>query len=201
MRSYVEGPADHQGDVYLQAKYFTCRSDIGMVAGCDFNVMFTIDRPARVVWPYIQDFNLWQNSYGHYYSGAFGDLEGKTCRISAKPNDPGLHQYQVLRVIPEYLIVVSQPVLDDGTASTGLPGLGVVSPGFHVVMLNEHGGKTVVSILMEHASLMEGVSGTQTMTEEQALSPWRDKLMVPEWLRKWRDDLVPTLKELVYVAR
>jgi hypothetical protein len=89
----------------------------------------------------------------------------------------------VLRVIPEYLIVAFQPVPEDGST-------GGISPGFHVVTLNEHGGKTMVTFLMEHASR------SKTVTEEEALFPWRR--LAAESHQKWRDIFIPTLKRLIY---
>jgi hypothetical protein len=83
----------------------------------------------------------------------------------------------------------------------GLPGFGGVSPGFHVFMLNEHGGQTVVTILMNHASVMEDSSRTERMTAEDALRPWCDETAAPEWHRKWRDDFIPALKTLVYEGK
>ena len=53
-----------------------------------------------------------------------------------------LQQQYREKVVPEYLIVVSQPVLtDDEVARYGLPGFGGASAGYHVVMLNDFGGK------------------------------------------------------------
>lgn len=203
-RRYYEGPSDIRGDVRVHGRFFTYRTDAGLVSGCAFNVMFTIDRPAREAWPYVKDFNLWQNAYNHYYSGVVGDLEGKTFRLSVKPNDPGPHHYRVERVIPEYLIVFNQPVptTEEETRSLkalGYPGVYAVSPGYHVFMLNEHGGKTDVTIFMEHATVM--APRNQKMTDEEALAPWRGEKKAPEWLRKWRDDFIPTLKKLVYEGR
>jgi hypothetical protein len=195
--SFHEGPTHAQGDVQLQQRYFTYKTDAGIVAGCDMSVMFTIDRPARDVWPYLKDFNCWQNSYGYYYSGVVGDLYSsaacdlgkETYRISIhKPNEAPEqypYEYQVLRVIPERLIVAFQPVPGDGST-------GGVSPGFHVFMLNEQDGRTVVTVLMEHAAR------TQDSTEEQALAPLRAE--TPEAMRFWRDVFIPNLKQLIYEA-
>jgi hypothetical protein len=196
--NFFEGPTESRGDVRVHTRFFTYRTDAGLVAGAATNVMFTIDRPAKDVWPHFQDFNRWQPR--HYYSGIVGDLEGKTFRISPTPDDPAQNaparpQYQVLKVTPEYLIVLYQPVQE---VYEGLPGLGGVSPGFGVFMLAEHGGKTTVICQMEHASLMEHASQSRGMTEEEALRPWSDEKAAPEWLRKWRDDFIPSLKKLVY---
>jgi hypothetical protein len=195
---FHEGPAHMQDDVQLHQRYFTYKTDAGIVAGCDMTAMFTIDRPAKDVWPYIRDFNRWQNAYGYYYSGVVGDLYSsaecdlgkETFRISIKkPNEAPQqypYDYKVLRVIPERLIVFFQPVPDDGST-------GGVSPGFHVFMLNEDKGKTVVTVLMEHASR------TQETSEEEALAYWKGE--TPEAVRCWRDSFIPTLKKLVYEGK
>ena len=184
--NYYEGPADIQDDVHLSQRYFTYRTDGAWVAGKTFNVMFTIERSAKDVWPYLKDFNLWQNSYGHYFSGVMGDLEGKTFRIGDKPNDPGPHQFHVLRVIPESTIVVTHPAAQDDS-------MGGITSGFYVVMLNQHGGKSIVTLLMEHDTRAPHRS------EEAALDPWRQ--VAPESHRKWRDIFIPNLKKLVYQSR
>ena len=206
-RTFYEGPSDVQGDVHLRIRYFTYQTAEGLVAGRNTNEMFTIDRPAKSVWPYLKDFNLWQNAYGFYYSGVVGDLEGRSFQISSRlkrsessdedrfeslvsakidPNEPlqqSPFKYDVLRVVPEHLIVISQPVPEDGST-------GGVSPGFHVLMLNEHSGKTVVTFFTEHAAR------TQDKTEEEALAPYREGSQ--ETLRKFRDCFIPALKKLVY---
>jgi hypothetical protein len=199
-----ENPVE-QGDVRMQARYFTSKTPEGLVSGCNLNVMFTVDRSASKVWSYLKDFNVWQK--GHHYSGVIGDLDGKTFYLSLSPISVGLKagdekdvfriHYQVLKVIPECLISLYQPV-PDGKVE-GFPGLGRVSPGYHVFMLNEHGGKTTVTILMQHASLMEEGSKSPRMTDDEAIRPWR--VMTKEGLRKWRDDFIPSLKKLVYEGK
>ena len=196
--NYHEGPVHSRGDVHLHARYFTYQTDAGLVAGDNFSVMFTLERSAKEVWPYFKDFNRWQKD--HYYSGVAGDLEGKPLRLSSQPNEPGPHQYQVLRVIPEHLIVLYQPV-PEGNYEGLSWWLGGISPGFHVFMLNEHDDNTVVTVLMNHASLMERASESHGMTEDEALRPWRDEQVVPDALRKWRDDFIPVLKKLVHEGR
>lgn len=192
-RRYYEGPADINDDEFIRARYFTYQTEEGLVAGDVYSVMFTIDRPAKDVWKYMKDFNLWQNEHQHYYSGVIGDLEGKTFRLSSKPDDDGPHYYEVLKVIPEYLIVINQPVPEDGT-SAGVPGLGGVSPGFHVFMLNEHAGRTTVTVFMTHAARAKGKD------EEAALEPWRE-IVERDAQPKWRNDFIRTLKRLVCQAR
>jgi uncharacterized protein YndB with AHSA1/START domain len=193
-RTYYEGPSDVNDDERIHARYFASQTDAGLVVGDTYSIMFTIDRPAKEVWRYLKDFNLWQNEHQHYYSGVVGDLEGRTFHIGLRADEPGPHYYEVLKVIPEYLIVINQPVPVDGS-SAGLPGLGGISPGFHVFMLNEHAGKTTVSIFMEHAArVAEGTS------VEEALRPWR-ALLDTDAQPKWREKFIRTLKRLVYEGR
>jgi hypothetical protein len=190
---FHEGPVFSEGDVDIRLRYFTYETKEGLVAGCDMNVMFTIDRPAKDVWPVLQDSNLWQNADGYYYSGAKGDLYSseeldlgaETFHITVKQDgEPDLvaGPYRVLRVVPERLIVDFEPIPEDGRT-------GGVSPGFHVFMLNEHDGSTIVTILMQHASRTTGLS------EEEALAFWTEAS--PEGLPRWRDGFIPTLRRLV----
>src|SRR5581483_5200711 len=44
--NFSEGPADSGGDVEMHQRYYTFRTDAGLVAGKTASVMFTIDRPA-----------------------------------------------------------------------------------------------------------------------------------------------------------
>lgn len=186
---YRDGAVIADGDVQLRRRYFTYETDDGLVAGTTLNVACVIDRSARKVWPYFKDFNRWQSPHGYYYSGVLGELEGKTFRISTKPNDPGPHYYEVLRVIPEHLIVISQPVPADGSSAGVAPGFGSggVSPGFHVFMLNERDGKTHIEIFMEHKFRHRDLS------EDEALEKMS---WAPGSLQRWREGLIPTLKKL-----
>lgn len=186
---FHDGPVHINDDVRLHVRYFTYQTEAGLVSGADFSVMFTIDRPAKDIWRYLKDWNSWMNPYGYYWSGVIGDLQGQVVRLSIKsaPDEPPkLHPniYEVLRAIPEHLIVKSQPVPPDGSN-------GGVSPGFHVFMLNEHGGQTIVTAVMEHATR------TRDKTVEEALAVWSDeKSGAPEWLVKWRDVFIPTIKRM-----
>jgi hypothetical protein len=174
------------GDICLHTRVYTYKTDVMVVSGATISVMFTIHRMAKDVWPYLKDFNLWQNAYGYYYTGIVGDLEGKTFRISSRPNDLEAFypfEYQVTRVIPEQLISIFQPAPEDG-------GTDGISPGIHIFMLNEYDSKTIVTVLMEHATRAIGA------TEEEAVAPWLKEM--PEIQRMWRDVFIPTLKKLAY---
>src|SRR5579859_7046309 len=88
-RTYYDGPSHINADEQIHARYFTYRTEAGLVAGDSLSVLFVIDRPAKEVWRYLRDFNLWQNEHQHFYSGVMGDLEGKSFRLSKKANEPG----------------------------------------------------------------------------------------------------------------
>jgi len=195
--NFYEGPSDARGDYHARIRCFTYLTGEGLVAGRNTSQTFTIDRPAKEVWPYIKDFNLWQNGYGYYYSGVVGDLEGEHFFITSKdtPRKNAANEqlpksaksaYQVIKVLPEHLIVIRQPVPEDGSS-------GGVSPGFHVIMLTEHDGKTTVTLYTEHAAR------TSDKTEEEALARFRNG--AEETLRKFRDSFIPTLKRLIYEAK
>ncbi len=176
---------DVNDDLCLRTRLYTYRTADKLVAGWTMSVTFVIERAAKDVWPHLKDFNPWQNAYGHYYTGVIGDLEGKSFRIGKRPDDPesySPYEYDVLKVIPEQLIVIAQPIPSEGRN-------GGVSPGFHVFSLSEYGDKSTVSVLMDHAT------GTEGMTEDEALAPWR--AFAPEAQRKWRDIFVPELRRRI----
>jgi hypothetical protein len=179
-------------DLRISGRYFTFDTDEGLVAGATFDITCTIDRPARDVWPYFKDHTLWQDAYNHYYSGVLGDLEGGTFMLNTQPSDFPKHRYHVVRVIPEHVIIVNQPVPDDDySVAPGHPS-GGVNPGVMVFMLNEFGGKTTVNIFMEHRFR------TKVLTEDQALETF---WFMPDALLKWREVFIPALKMLVYDGR
>jgi hypothetical protein len=61
-------------------------------------------------------------------------------------------------------------------------------------MLNEHDGKTTVSVFMQHAARAEGEE------VQQALAPWRE-IVEKDAQRKWREDFIRTFKRVVYHGR
>lgn len=195
---FYDGPSEVLGDVHLTQQFYTYATREGLVSGKTFSVMFTIERPSREVWPFFKDPNLWQNGYGHYYSTVVGeaykseehDLGHEPWGIAAKPNDVAVAAYQTIRVVPGHAMVFFQPIPAPGKwPAEWFFGQGGVSPGFHIFSLHGHGGKTVATILMEHATRTQGKS------VEEALAPWRE--MAQESHRKFRDVLIPTLKKLV----
>jgi len=157
-------------------------------------VHFTLDGTRKEAWPFVKDFNAWQNSEGYYYDSVIGDQEGGSFRLSTDPNDfEGSPSYDVIKVIPEYVIVVSQPIPEGAYGGKDWSiGQGGVSAGFHIVGLDQFGDKTIVTFHMEHASLV-GNEG------EDVTESWRP--MTEEAARKWREGLIPNMKRLVAEAR
>jgi hypothetical protein len=196
---WIDGLTEVGDDWRIRLRYFIYRTDLGLVSGCNLTANWTIDRPTPDVWPFLKDFNLWQSEYGHHYTGVIGDLEGKTFRISATPNDGGPHQYEVLKVFPEYMIVVTQPVPEsnDIGAEVGI-GLGRIPAGFHIVALDDYNGQTTVNFQMNHESLMAEPADADSMSDDEALAPWRE--LSKSGVMKWRDVFIPTLRKLVYEA-
>jgi hypothetical protein len=198
---YEESPAFSEpnvdDDVCLRGRIFTYGTEAGLVAGSIASVMFTIDRPAKEVWPYFKNLNLWQKNM--HYSGVVGDLEGKIYTTSEKPNDvDSPYRRQVVRVIPEHVIVTSALMPKDDAGWPALPGVGGVCPGFSVFMLSEQAGRTVVTIVMQHASY---ASRRQDMTVDEALAPWREEGGALDWQQRWRNEYIPALKKLIYQGR
>jgi hypothetical protein len=172
--AYVDGVEEIDGDLHLRTRYYTYLSDAGLVAGAETNVMFTIDRPACDVWPFAVAWDAWQTK----------------------------EFYNVEKLVPEYLIVVSQPVLtDEEVARYGLPGFGGVSAGYHVLMLNDFASRTTVSVFMDHASVMAKPRDAGAMSAEDALAPWQAAGMAPSWSHNWRDTFIPAWRTAAHDAR
>jgi hypothetical protein len=201
-RKYVEGSTWVDGEDRLHTTYFTYRHDAGLVGGARMTVHFTVDGTRQEVWPVVKDFNAWQNSEGYYYSGVVGDLEGKGFRLGTDPNElEGPDTYEVLKVLPEYIIVLSQPTPEGAYGVGDLKiGQGGVSAGAHIVGLDEfEPGRTTVTFHMEHASVMAPGDGADSVSEEEAIDGWRP--MTEEAARKWREGFISNVKQLVEDAR
>ncbi|WP_224386321.1 hypothetical protein [Pseudonocardia sp. ICBG1293] len=178
-----------------RARYFCYDTEAGFVAGANVSVVFTFDAPVGLVWDVIQDFNNWANSADYYYLlGNLGRMEGQGFRIGASPADTGPNQYVVTKVIPEFMLVISQPVPEGNDLGRGFEiGHGGVSAGAHVVTLDEFAGTTVVNFFMEHASIMAGPG--EATRDEDVLDPWREMTESADW--KWRDHFIPAMRASV----
>ena len=78
-------------------------------------------------------------------------------------------------------------------------GQGGISPGFHIIGLDDFGGTSYVTFHMEHASLMASGEAADSMSQEEATAPWEGLTM--EARRKWREGFIPTLRQLVADSR
>jgi hypothetical protein len=186
VRKYTEAFTHVDGDDYMHGRYFTYWSDEGLVAGGLVSAVFWIDRPLDVVWPHFIDFGSW-----------FRFNEEQKRRFDAWKKQEETPDTTVnVRVIPHYMTVISQ------VGGGRMPGLGgAVDPGFMVFAADGFGDRTLVMMLMEHASLM---SRDGDMTEDEALDhpgpagSWRELVMYAQ--TNWRDLNIPTLKKKVYEA-
>jgi hypothetical protein len=191
---HYQGPTEIREDVKLNRQYFSYLAEEGLVAGSLLSVMFTIERSAAEIWPHLRDFNRWLSD--RYYSVVVGDSEGTTLTLSTSPTGPPIAEFEVTRVIPEHVIVFSQPIEPTGkNVKIPLPGSDGVSRGFQTFMLNEHGGQTVVTILLQHASVMAAGLQATEMSDDEAVEHWR-RYGVD--LKQWVDIWIPNLKRLVY---
>jgi hypothetical protein len=180
---YREAFDETHDDLRLSARYFTFDTDEGLVAGVTVDVTCSFDRPAAEVWTYFKDHTLWQDAYHHYYSSVIGDLDaGDTFALNTEPTNWPRHQYKMIRVIPEHVMIFDQPIPPDGST-------GGVSPGVMVYMLSEYGGQTFMNVFMEHRFR------TTELNEDEAIATFWS---IPDALIKWRDVFIPALKMLVY---
>ena len=176
---YYAGLADSRGE--QNREYFAYKSERGLVTGTVTSVIFSVDQPVGVVWPIFKDFNRWQNCYRHYYSGVIGDLEGGTFRLT---EGTFFADYNVVRVVPPYLIVLSQLVAKEGD----LAGMG----GVMVFSLNHQGAGTGVNIFIQHERT------TGDLPEKDAVAYWKES--AHENQKKWREYFIPELKTLARTA-
>lgn len=179
--TYLEGVEESAEGAHFNFRYYMRGAGEARTVGTIATMSFSVDAPVAVVWPIFKDSNLWHNAGGYYYSGVLGDLEGRTFRLSKAPNEDGPHQYRVIKVIPEHLIIFEQPGPWEGGA---LP-----YDGYGVYELSEHDGRTTVTVLMQHANR----PGAQS--NEAAIGFWRP--VVAAGHTRWRDVFIPTLRARV----
>lgn len=199
---YFDGFMHRSEGALVRGRLMVYRTGEGVVAGSRLTTIFDVDRPVSEVWEQFKDFNRWQNAAGFYYSGVIGDLGGKTFRLSEKPNDGGPHQYEVAHVIPEYLIVVNEPMPETGWVDPARPAIGADGGGGRAGVitfgLDDYDGKTTVTMFGEHATVVARGSDADSMTDEEAVAPWRE--VNDGSGKKWAEILIPGLRQLVYEA-
>src|SRR5205814_1231587 len=104
--------------------------------------------------------------------------------------------YEVLKVIPHYLIVLNQPTPDKNDVGHGNEiGLGEVPAGFHVFALEKYNSKTLVTCFGDHASLMARAG--ERMSFEEAAEPFR---ALSEGAGEMWREFIPNLRKVVQQA-
>ena len=178
---------------------FSYQNGMEEVVGTKTGVHFTLNRPVKDVWPVFQNFNLWQNHQGYFFSGAFGDREGDLEFLMGpreKASIDNTQAFTVQQIIPEQVIVLHAPpwelVNADGVR------VGNRHEGKHVFMLNEVNGKTVVTAAMEHSYHYYGPEAKTKaeigLVEKIKISQERQKNGKKDI---WETAFVPKLKELL----
>lgn len=169
------------------------------VVGTKTSVLFTLNRPVKDVWPVFRDFNKWQNAAGLFYSGEFGDQEGKLefmMRQRDKPSIDTTQAFIVEHIIPQSAIVLYSP-LWEATDEHGRK-LGSRHEGKNVFMLTEVDGTTIVTAAMEHAYHYHGPEARRRA--EEALS---QRVKTAQDAKKsgakdiWESDFIPALRALL----
>src|SRR6185437_10563808 len=74
---YFEAAETVDGETRMSTRLFTYATDKGIVAGWIGSVVFSIERPAGILWPIFKDLNRWMGATEHVYSKVFGDSEGQ----------------------------------------------------------------------------------------------------------------------------
>jgi hypothetical protein len=183
---------------------FSYRNGTEDVVGTKTSVHFTIDRPAKEVWPIFQDFNQWQSQIGYFMTGALGDREGDIEFLTGpKRENATIDQSQALKVayiIPEQAIVLHSPPWEK--VDKNGHRVGNRHEGKNVFMLTEVKGRTVVTAAMEHTFHYYGPNSRSNASKGLA-----QKVQAAQEKKKkgskdlWEKSFIPKLKELVETKR
>lgn len=136
------------------------------VVGTTTSVHFILEYPVATVWPFFQDFNLWQSGPGFSFSGEFGDKEGELEFLiyhqgqRDRATIDGTMAFVVQQLIPEHAIVLHSPAWESVDSKGNR--LGSRHEGKNVFMLAEVDGNTVVTATMEHAYHYYGAEAKRT---------------------------------------
>ncbi|RSU68613.1 hypothetical protein [Sphingomonas sp. S-NIH.Pt3_0716] len=193
--NWYEGSDTSEEGFGYHIRHFSYMTDAGPVVGLTASLMFTLDVPSAIAWEFVSDFNSFEGPFGFRFSGAWGrlydseehDLGQQTLRYQTSTGEWS-EPARVIRVIPQHLLTLFEPVPEDGRN-------GGISPGFQTVVLNDHDSRTTVTAVFEHAERLP--PGT---TEEEALarSIWGPGgFDSTEPTRLWKDEFVPLLRKMV----
>ncbi|MFK8021575.1 MAG: hypothetical protein AB8B86_17570 [Pseudomonadales bacterium] len=181
----------------VRRSVFSYNNGADEVVGTTTSVHFTLDRPAKVVWPIFQNFNLWQTQEGVSFTGAFGDKEGELEYLiyhvgnREKVSIDNSMAFIVQQLVPEHVIVLHSPLWE----RVGADGkrLGNRHEGKNVFMLSEVNGKTTVTAVMEHAYHYYGADA-----KSNAEAGLKQRLKIAQNRKRdiW-EGFVPRLRQLV----
>lgn len=152
------------------------------------DITITVARPVSAVWPVFSNFNLWMSRFGYVWDdGVPAEKENgfATLRNAVAAKDlaygaeGSTNRYVVRKVVKEQLILFdSYPYRPKDKD--------LVFTGHNLMSLNEAGGKTTISVFMEHTWYSE------TLPLEALRAEGR-KLMFEDGVAFWRDYLIPDL--------
>lgn len=159
---------------------------------------WSMDCPARDVWPYFKDFNLWHEDLT--YDGVIGDREGKSVDFTIKPDGPFKDftpifasddemqnfrkHLRICKIIPEHLIIFDSVGLDKTHKMDS----------YYVFSLRELDGGTRITIAMIYAPFVSARKDeAQLVTWFQAVRTNVDD--------RWDELYIPKLRALVEKRR
>ena len=150
--------------------------------------MFTIDQPAKKIWPYFRNFNLWMAG-STYNTDNLEEEVGNTIYFSinddknfssvVEDTETFRKYMRVHKVVPEQLLVMDSLTLDEKNIS---------SP--YIFSFHEHGGKTTIRLFAVYAP-----AWIPKNKKDELVSSL--KVMFDNTDMRWQDVYVPRLKQLV----
>lgn len=179
-----------KGEDKMQGDFFTFEENGLITAGYNVAIKFVVDAPAEDVWSHFKDFNAWFNVHGYYLKGepgdglaVPGDMEGQMMRLGSSPKGPWSLAYTIDKVIPKHLVVLTEIPRKHKD---------YISFGYHVFMLTEYDGKTMVTVFMQHAT-----RSADKTAEEMLIGPRNFMNTLSQKENFWTDVLIPKLRSLV----
>lgn len=168
---------------YMDVRPLPVEGLLSVEAVVDVHLKFS--HPVKEVWRVMRDFNLWHNRYGYQWSGVIAEQENNIVYLNNKAGTSYGEKipYIVRRVVPERLIYqesLPQPFPDGKGFWTG----------HNVLSFWEEGGKTNVTVYMEHTFFSQQLS-----IEE--LRKFTADLMFGHGVTFWKDFFIADLEALL----
>ena len=194
--NWYEGVDVTRDDIGFHQKHFSYMTKTGPVVGIVTNIMFTLDAPARVVWKYMKDFNTFEGPFGIKYTESWGDLHTdeeqrigtRTLRYGAADGTWNSGPSEVVKVIPQNQLTLYETVPSDGST-------GGVSPGFHTILFTEFGGKTTVTMVLQHTARLAGLKNEIDGVRQADFGPV--KYPHAQAVKWWIEQFPPLLRNMV----